>query len=246
MADGGRKVHSERMGPENGEGSRGIDDAEAAQGNRAKGGEGKMGRQEAAKEALVAAIDEELQQNPPGEAYDPAYSTFGIMQRLAQVDRWPAIREQLVFEAINGMVQRRLDRNIKAEAKVDARQGLLALPGFERVSPWVKIEGIVVPLKKVTLEQHRGAVKDRAKLIKRQAYPRWSDDRMKREKEILAQERKLDRKVAPLTAGDKQMELGPVMELYQASLETPSPAIQQRRKAIKSRWDRKKARMQNQ
>jgi hypothetical protein len=199
-----------------------------------------MGRQEIAKAALLAAIDKTLLQNLKAGACDVANCAYNVMATLASEDahQWTAIREHIALEAITAIVHRRLVREIKAEARADARQGVLALPGFELVSPWVKVEKGIAPLNKVTLEQHRDSVKDRAARIKQNEYPRWSEERTKREKAALAQERKLDRKVTPLTAGDKEMEMGLAMAMYEAGMETRG--TEQRRKANKSRWNRKK------
>src|ERR1017187_6768522 len=54
-----------------------------------------MGRQEAAKAALTAAIEATVLQNPPGAGYDAAQCAYNVMQALAQedADHWAAIRE---------------------------------------------------------------------------------------------------------------------------------------------------------
>ena len=208
----------------------------------AERGERKLSRQEVAKVALFAAIDKALLEHPPGGIWDTGNCAYTVIQVLKQEDpkHWVSIQAHLALEAITSLVQRRLTREIKSEAKTDARQGVLALPGFELVKPWVKIEGGVAPISTVTPKQHKESVKDRAKHIKNMAYPRWSEERMKREKASIAQERKLDRQVLPMTAGAPEMDMGTAMELYLQKLE--SPVVVKAKKAIKARWDREKAR----
>lgn len=186
-----------------------------------------ISRQEAAKLALYAAIDEDLQRNPPGGIWETGHCAFSLIQKLKDKDlnHWEEIQAHMVMDVVTSMYERRLQtrlrKQVKAEARADARQGLLALPGFNLVSPWVKLDSGIAPLNKVTTKQHRESVEERAARIKASSYPRWSEDRMKREKAALAQERKLDRKIAPLTAGAPDMEMGRAMELFQAKLETP-------------------------
>ena len=207
---------------------------------------GKLGRQEAAELALFEAIDQELEKNPPEGTYDASACAYNVMDTLAREDakRWPSLEWHAAFRHIIAMVQRRLLREIKQEARADARQGLLALPGFELVSPWVRIEDRVVPLKKATVEQHRESVKERARRIRKMEYPRWSEERMAREKAALAQERKLDRGVMPLTGGNLEMGMESAMELFQAKLESPS--MQAKIKGGKTGGRGRKRRTQNQ
>lgn len=178
--------------------------------------EKKISRQEAAEIAVDAVMDEELQQNPPGGIWELDSTAYNVIQRLKQKDQeqFEAAQAFSFLGDVRAKIQRRLQQRVKAEARADARQGVLALPGFNLVSPWVKLEDRIVPLNKVTVKQHRDSVKDRETRIKRMEYPRWSEDRMKNEKAALVQERKLDRKVAPLTAGDPEMEMGRAMQLF--------------------------------
>jgi hypothetical protein len=207
--------------------------ASAPEGNSAERSTGPLGRQEALQAALDSAIAEELARNPPAGTYDPALCASSVIKDLTEKDpkQWASIQALINLQFITDRAQRQLRRNIKAEAKSDARQGILALPEFHLVSPWVKVEGVVTPLKQVTVEQHRESVKERASRIKTMAYPRWSKERTAQEKAALKQERSLDRKVAPLTAGDGEMAMGQGMELLQEQRD--KPATKQRAKAAK-------------
>jgi hypothetical protein len=192
---------------------------------------------------LADALDEARMRLAAKGPVSPADVACSVMQGLAleDPDRWASIRDALILEFLTSAAHRRMTHEIKVEARADARQGVLALPEFNLVSPWVKVEdGSIVPLPKASIEQHQHSVKDKARKIKEMAYPRWSEGRMKAEKTALAQERNLDRKVIVATAGDKKAGMGPAMELFQSTIE--KPARKQRRKAAKvateRRWPR--------
>lgn len=203
------------------------------------GGKRAMGREEAALAAIDAVIANELQKNPPRGVYDPANCTFNVVQEFALED--PLHCQAFgFFQFIKGRVTRQLEQNIKASAKSDARDGVLARKEYALVKPWMKVEGVTTPIRKITLEQGRESVADHAARIKRAGYSRWSEEHVKREKAALAQERKLIRKVAPFMAGDEQMEFGFGLDQLEAKLE--SPVVVKARKAIKVRWDKEKAR----
>jgi hypothetical protein len=164
---------------------------------------------------LAAAIDETIGRMRAGGVLDAAGCAGSVIEDLALEDPawWAVIRDQLVLATITATIQRRLQRLLE---KSDERQGWL--PG---VPQFIKIADGVVDKDDATLSQYREAEAELEARIKSYNYPRRSPEKLKRDKHKLAAMRKEDRRVTPFMAGDPEMKMGPAIELYRASLETP-------------------------
>lgn len=180
-----------------------------------------MSREEIALAFLNAAIKNDLEEHPPDALSDASASFYVLAQELAMAEpEWPSHQAHLIFQLGTGLYQQQADQIVKKKAE-ENRPKLLARKGYERVNATVKVEGRPVEIGKATAEQKRKSTKDLEALVKTYGRPRVSPEKLKEHKATLAQNRKFDRKVIPLTAGDKQMELGFAMEAFEATLETP-------------------------
>jgi hypothetical protein len=165
-------------------------------------------------EKLQTAIDETLQRKRSSGVFDAAGCACTVAEVLALEDpeQWALIRDQLAVESIAATISRRLQRMVD---KTDSRQGVLALPEFQRVPQLIKVEGGVADIREVTLEQYRESEAELRARIKSYAYPRRSPLKLKRDKEQLSSMTKLDRRVAPLMAGALDSKMGVGMEAYE-------------------------------
>jgi hypothetical protein len=188
---------------------------------------------------LGEAIEEELLKQREAGVFTAASCAQSAIEALALEDpgEWAIQRDQIVLDSATVAAQRSIQRALRQTAKTDPRQGYLDFPGYERIPQLIEIEGAVVELERATLKQYRESNAALATRIRSYAYPRRSDAKLKRDKAQLTQRRKLDRRVSPLMAGYPEMTMGPAIKMYRES-----PSIEQRRKAIKSRWDREKVR----
>lgn len=169
---------------------------------------------------LADAIDEARMRLAAKGPVSPADVACSVMQGLAleDPDRWAAIRDALILEFLTSASHRRMTRAVGA---VDPRQGLLAFPEYSRVPQLIEVEGGFVDLNEATLEQYRESTAALSARIRSYAYPRRSDAMLKRDREQLAQRRRLDKGVTPLMAGAPEMKMGPAIQMHLASLETP-------------------------
>lgn len=184
-------------------------------------------------EAMEWAETRLLASGRPFSAFDVGLLAAG---KVASEDpeEWAVFRLATALEAYVGIAQRRLARAVRLP---DDRQGLLAFPEYSRIPQLIEVEGGVVDINESTLEQYRESTQALASRIKSYDYPRRSNEKLKRDKEELAQRRRLDKNVAPLMAGNPEMKVGAAIKML-----LESPMVQKGRKAIKARWDRKKAR----
>jgi hypothetical protein len=198
-----------------------------------------LSRHEVALDFLTASIKKDLAEHPPEAHYDPSSCFYTLLLDLEASDpEWPSHKTHLIFGLGTGIYQREGDQIIRKKAEKE-RPTLLARKGFERVKAIVMVDGRPVAIGNATADQKRESTKKLARLVDTYKRPRVSPEKLKEHETRLSQEKKFDRKVIPLTGGDKQMELFGAMEKLEAKLEAPH-------KAINARWDRKKARTKNQ
>jgi hypothetical protein len=151
---------------------------------------------------------------------------------------WAAMRDELVLALITATAQRRM--TARAFRTTDSRQGWLELPEYARIPQLLEIGAGFLDVNEATLEQYRESEAELRARIRSYHYPRRSEEKLKRDKETLAQMRKLDKSVSPLMAGAPEMKMGLAIQTHLANLETP--ATQQRRKAIKRAMQRRHSR----
>lgn len=156
---------------------------------------------------------------------------------LEDPDGWAEIRDEIVLRHLSGMAQRLISHEARA---TDTRQGWLAMPEYQRVPQWIEVAEGFLDVNEATLAEYREAEAQLRERIRSYTYPRRSEQKLKRDKETLAQMRKMDRNVAPLMAGAPEMKMGPAIQMHLASLETA--ATEQRRKAVKRAIQRRHAR----
>ncbi len=112
--------------------------------------------------------------------------------------------------------------------KADPRQAWLDLPEFQHIPAVVQSD---------TLEQYRERIKAFERRIHSYALPRRSTKAAKADKRELREMQRLESKIAPLCVNDPAMTVGQAVEAYRKQL--AKPMVQQRKKAIKSRWSRR-------
>src|ERR1039458_8530040 len=155
---------------------------------------------------LVQAIEQAWQRRPAAAVFNSMDMASSVMRGIALADAEQAatIRDQLALESIAGTIERRI---VRALEKSDSRQGWLALPEFQHVPHFIKVEGGLLDINEATLEQYRETKEEIRARIKAYAYPRRSAENLKRDKQTLAEMSKRDRQVAPLMAGDPEMKM---------------------------------------
>jgi hypothetical protein len=181
---------------------------------------------------LEDAIEQTLNQKRSAGVFDAAGCACTVIEGLAleNPEEWALLRDQVAADAITARIQRRLQRLVN---KTDVRQGILALPGFQRVPQLIKVDGGIADIREVTLEQYRESEEELRARIKSYSYARRSSDKLKRDKEQLAHMTKLDRRVAPLM-GDVKEKMGVGMDAYAERQATP--VGKRSRAAAEKRW----------
>jgi len=186
---------------------------------------------------LSEAIEEaqlKLAAKGPFTAVDIARS---VIDALEGDPDWPTVRDELVLGIVTVAAQRRITRTI---ASSDPRQGWLALPEYEHVPQLIEVGGGFMDVNEVTLEQYRESEAQLRLRIRSYGYPRRSEEKLKRDRQALAQMRRLERSVAPLMAGDPLMKMRDAIAAFE-QLGGHLLASRKARgsKAIRARWNRK-------
>jgi hypothetical protein len=179
---------------------------------------------------LNDAIAEETRRRYAAGSLNAIEISHSIMEGLT-----PQGRDEAAFAWIRAGVDRSIQRLLKAAAEEDARQFLL--PGFTRLNRYVKVGNSYLEAGKLLLPEYRTLTKECAARIEGYQYARRSGKAEKRDKELLRELQKFDPIFARHAGGD------PTMTVERAQkLDSQDLIAQKGRKAIKARWDRKKAR----
>ena len=147
----------------------------------------------------------------------------------AKPEQWAEFRDDYVLVGSAATLERQLQRQVE-QPDPDPRQGWLALPEYQHVPQLIEAEAGFVDVNEATLEQYRESETKLAARIHSYDYPRRAPKSLKRDKQALAQMRKVDKRVSPLMAGNPEMKMGRAIEIY-----LESPSIRQRQKAGKAR-----------
>ena len=137
-------------------------------------------------------------------ASDVARSAIDALARENQRE-WAAMRDELVLALITATAQRRM--TARAFRTGDPRQGWLELPEYARIPQLLEIGEGFLNVNEATLDQYRESEAELRDRIRSYNYPRRSQEKLKRDKETLAQMRKLDKRVSPLMAGAPEMKI---------------------------------------
>jgi hypothetical protein len=145
----------------------------------------------------------------------------------AEEEKLNALRDRVFLYFTETSVRRSMRRAI---SRTDPRQAWLALPEYEHIPQFIKLEdGLLVRVTDASLKQFRESETELRNRIKSYDYPRRSKEKLKRDKQVLREMRNADRNAAGYFVGDEAMKMGRAMELHKAHLSTE--ATKQRRAA---------------
>jgi hypothetical protein len=180
-------------------------------------------------ETLANAIEEAQKRLAADGVFASSDVASSLIRTLSSEtpDKWAEMRDEIVLNWITRIVRRRIERSIEMR---DTRQGWLALPEFEHVPHFIKIGGRWVDINRASLEQYRESKAALQARIESYNYARRSQEKAKRDKKTLKEMERVERISAKYFADDPTMTMGRAIQLYQESLETPSPDERRRRK----------------
>jgi hypothetical protein len=188
----------------------------APQADSAERSKGKVGRQEAAKAALTAAIRQDLQANPPDRSYDAGARAFNLMQELDS-----STRAHVLLGVIASMYQQRGDQIVRKKLESEPRQGWLSLPEYAHVPQVLKVEAGFVPTDDASPEQYAESLEEAEARLRAWLLPRVSAENLKLQRQKIREMKKARRGAALQYAGAPEMSIGQAMALHLANLESP-------------------------